>query len=137
MASIFTRIIAGEIPCHKVGETEQCIAFLDISPLTKGHTLIVPKKEVNHLFHLDDETYGQLMQFAKRVGNAIESVVPCKRIGVAVIGLEVPHAHIHLVPIDKMDDLNFGNTRVPMESHELAQLALQIGSELILQQGKA
>jgi len=132
MASIFTRIISGEISCHKVGETEHCIAFLDINPLKQGHTLVVPKKEVDHLFHLDNETYGHLMQFAKQVGNAIESVVPCKRIGVAVIGLEVPHAHIHLVPIDAMNDLDFGNARVQMLPEELALLANKISKELQL-----
>jgi len=98
MASIFTRIINGEIPCFKVAESEHCIAFLDIGPVAKGHTLVVPKKEVDRLFDLDDDTYIELQLFAKRVSTAIEQVVPCNRIGVTVIGLEVPHAHIHLIP---------------------------------------
>jgi histidine triad (HIT) family protein len=132
MASIFSRIISGEIPCYKVGETEECIAFLDISPLTKGHTLVVPKKEIDHLFQLDDELYGKLMLFAKQVGRAIEAVVPCKRIGITVIGLEVPHAHVHLIPINSMNDMNFGNTRVHLTPEELAELARKIGAELRL-----
>lgn len=123
MASIFTRIINGEIPCHKVAETDDCIAFLDISPLTKGHTLVVPKQEVDRLFDLDDETYVRLQLFAKDVSHAIESVVECDRIGVAVIGLEVPHAHIHLIPIRTMGDMNFANARVQMNTEEMAGLA--------------
>lgn len=131
MASIFTRIIKGEIPCHKVGETEDCIAFLDISPLTKGHTLVVPKKEVDHLFHLNESDYAKLMLFAKQVGRAVEVVVPCTRIGVAVIGLEVPHAHVHLIPINAMKDMNFANPRVSLTTEELADLAKRIGNELV------
>ncbi len=130
MSSIFTRIIQGEIPCHKVAETEDCIAFLDINPIAKGHTLVVPKKEVDRLFDLDDETYVRLQLFAKDVSIAIEQVVPCKRIGVAVIGLEVPHAHIHLIPINRMKDMDFANARVSMSEGELAELAQNIGSAL-------
>jgi histidine triad (HIT) family protein len=130
MASIFTRIIEGEIPCHKVAETEDCIAFLDISPLTKGHTLVVPKKEVDKLFNLDDATYLNLQLFAKQVAIAIATVVPCARVGVAVIGLEVPHAHIHLIPINKMKDMDFTNARVSMTADELAELAVDIGKAL-------
>jgi histidine triad (HIT) family protein len=130
MASIFTRIIEGEIPCHKVAETEDCIAFLDISPLTKGHTLVVPKKEVDKLFNLDDATYLNLQLFAKQVAIAIATVVPCARVGVAVIGLEVPHAHIHLIPINKMKDMDFTNARVSMTANELAELAVDIGKAL-------
>lgn len=107
MASIFTKIINGEIPCYKVAESETCFAFLDINPLSKGHTLVVPKKEVNYIFDLDDELYTDLMLFAKEVGKAIEKVVPCERIGVTVIGLEVPHAHVHLIPINGISDMNF------------------------------
>lgn len=128
MASIFTRIINGEIPCHKVAETEHCIAFLDISPLTKGHTLVVPKQEVDRLFDLDDETYVRLQLFAKDVSHAIEKVVDCQRIGVAVIGLEVPHAHIHLIPIRTMSDMNFANAKLQMSAQELADLAAAIRS---------
>lgn len=130
MASIFTRIINGEIPCHKVAESEDCIAFLDISPVAKGHTLVVPKKEVDRLFDLDDATYLNLQLFAKRVAAAIEQVVPCNRIGVAVIGLEVPHAHIHLIPINRMKDMDFGNERVKLTQEELAKLAARIGSAM-------
>lgn len=130
MPSIFTRIINGEIPCHKVGETETCIAFLDISPLTKGHTLVVPKAEVDHLFHLNDSDYSELMAFSKKVGRALEQVVPCTRIGMAVVGLEVPHAHIHLVPINRMSDLNFSNPRLAMSPEEFASLAAAIGKAL-------
>jgi histidine triad (HIT) family protein len=130
MASIFTRIIEGEIPCHKVAETEDCIAFLDISPLTKGHTLVVPKKEEDKLFDLDDDTYQKLQLFAKQVAIAIATVVPCARVGVAVIGLEVPHAHIHLIPINRMKDMDFTNARVSMTADELAELAVNIGKAL-------
>jgi histidine triad (HIT) family protein len=127
MASIFTRIINGEIPCYKVAETVDCIAFLDISPLAIGHTLVVPKKEVDKLFDLDDETYVKLHRFAKQVARAIETVIPCNRIGVAVIGLEVPHAHIHLIPINRMKDMDFTNARVALSKEELAGIAEQIG----------
>ena len=136
MASIFSRIISGEIPCYKVGETEDCIAFLDISPLTKGHTLVVPKVEMDHLFQLDDNPYSKLMLYSKQVGRAIEAVVPCKRIGVTVIGLEVPHAHVHLIPINAMSDMNFANARVRLTSEELVELARKISSELLLQSTK-
>ena len=136
MPTIFTRIISGEIPCYKVGETEECIAFLDISPLTKGHALVVPKIEIDHLFQLDDNDYSKLMLFAKQVGRAIEAVVPCTRIGVAVIGLEVPHAHVHLIPINAMSDMNFANARVRLTSEELVGLAGKISSELLLQSTK-
>jgi histidine triad (HIT) family protein len=136
MPSIFSRIISGEIPCYKVGETEDCIAFLDISPLTKGHTLVVPKVEIDHLFQLENSDYGKLMLFAKQVGRAIEVVVPCKRIGVTVIGLEVPHAHVHLIPINAMSDMNFANPRVQIASEELTDLASKISRELLLQSSK-
>lgn len=127
MASIFTRIINGEIPCYKVAETLECIAFLDISPLAKGHTLVVPKVEVDKLFDLNNDTYLKLQSFAKQVARAIEVVIPCNRIGVAVIGLEVPHAHIHLIPINRMKDMDFTNARVELSKEELAGIAEQIG----------
>lgn len=127
MASIFTRIINGEIPCYKVAETVECIAFLDISPLAKGHTLVVPKVEVDKLFDLDNDTYLKLQSFAKQIARAIEVVIPCNRIGVAVIGLEVPHAHIHLIPINRMKDMDFTNARVELSKEELAGIAEQIG----------
>lgn len=110
MASIFSRIVAGEIPCYKVAEDENYFAFLDISPVAKGHTLVIPKQEVDYIFDLDDETYVGLTRFAKRVAKAIEKAIPCKRVGVAVMGLEVPHTHIHLIPINKEADMNFSGT---------------------------
>ena len=107
MASIFSRIVAGEIPCYKVAENDRYFAFLDINPVAKGHTLVIPKHEVDYIFDLDDEEYAGLMQFAKKVAAAMRSVIDCKRIGVAVMGLEVPHTHVHLVPISKESDMNF------------------------------
>src|ERR1043166_2761686 len=100
--TIFSRIIAGEIPCYKIAETENCFAFLDINPLAKGHTLVVPKKEIDYIFDIEDNLYKELWQFSKHVAGAIEKAVPCKRIGIAVIGLEVPHAHIHLIPMNRV-----------------------------------
>ncbi len=129
MSSIFTRIINGDIPCHKVAEDDNYLAFLDINPLKKGHTLAIPKKEVDYIFDLDDETYSGLMQFAKKVSLAIEKVVTCERIGVAVIGLEVPHAHVHLVPIDGIGDINFAKPKVQIDSAEMQELALRIKTE--------
>lgn len=126
MASIFTKIINGEIPCYKVAETEDCLAFLDINPIAKGHTLAIPKKEVDYLFDLDDANYQKLFAFSKKVAKAIESTVPCERIGVAVIGLEVPHAHIHLCPINNVHDLSFSNPRVKLTKEEFQELAKQI-----------
>lgn len=131
MASIFSRIVTGEIPCYKVAETDQFLAFLDINPLAKGHTLVIPKQETDYLFNLDNDLLAGLMVFAKKVALAIESVVPCERIGVAVIGLEVPHAHIHLVPINTLHDLDFAKPRVKISKEEYTQLALQIGSNIL------
>ncbi len=107
MASIFTKIINGEIPCYKVAETEDFLAFLDINPNAKGHTLCIPKQEVDKLFDLDEEQYLQLLNFSRKVAIAIEKVIPCKRVGMTVIGLEVPHAHVHLIPLNSMDDARF------------------------------
>ena len=126
MASIFTRIIAGEIPAFKIAETEDFLAFLDINPLKKGHTLVIPKKEVDYIFDLEDELYIGLQIFAREVGRAIERAVPCTRIGTAVVGLEVPHAHIHLIPIDSVKDLDFSNPRVKMNPEEFKALAADI-----------
>ena len=123
MPSIFTKIIRGEIPCYKVAETDDCFAFLDINPLAKGHTLVVPKKEVDYLFDLDDETYARLFAFSKKVAAAIKKTIPCNRIGVAVIGLEVPHAHIHLCPINGIHDLSFANPRVKLTKEEFQAVA--------------
>src|ERR1700741_663671 len=112
MVSIFSRIIAGEIPCYKIAENDQFIAFLDVFPLKKGHILVVPKKEVDYIFDLDDETYLGLTKFAKKTAVALKAAIPCNRIGVAVIGLEVPHAHIHLIPINSENDMNFRNEKL-------------------------
>ncbi len=126
MASIFTRIINREIPGHIVAEDENFIAFLDITPLVTGHTLVVPKKEIDYIFDLDDETTAGLHVFAKRVARAVKKAVPCKRIGVAVIGLEVPHTHIHLVPMNSMGDINFTKSKLNPSKEELAEVAERI-----------
>ena len=122
MATIFSRIIQGEIPCYKIAEDERFFAFLDINPLAKGHTLVVPKKEVDYIFQLGDEELGQMMVFAKKVAQAIEKALPCKRIGVAVIGLEVPHAHIHLVPITTEGDLDFKKEHLKLTQEEFVEV---------------
>ena len=122
MATIFSRIIQGEIPCYKIAEDERFFAFLDINPLAKGHTLVVPKKDVDYIFQLDDEELGQMMVFAKKVAQAIEKALPCKRIGVAVIGLEVPHAHIHLVPITTEGDLDFKKEHLKLTQEEFVEV---------------
>lgn len=126
MASIFTKIVKGEIPCHKVAEDENYLAFLDINPLALGHTLVIPKQEVDYIFDLDDDLLCGLHLFAKRVAKAVETVIPCERIGVAVIGLDVPHTHIHLVPINKVGDLNFANPKLEVSAEELAAIADKI-----------
>lgn len=126
MASIFTRIINREIPGHIVAEDEHFIAFLDIVPLVVGHTLVVPKKEIDYIFDLDDTTLAGLHVFAKRVAHAVKSVIPCKRIGVAVIGLEVPHVHVHLVPMNAMGDINFTKTKLKPTQQELTAVAEKI-----------
>lgn len=128
MASIFTRIIKGEISCYKIAEDENFIAFLDINPLKKGHTLVVPKKEVDYIFDNSDEILSKILVFAKRVAKAIEKNVSCKRIGIVVIGLEVPHTHIHLIPMDKESDLSFSNPRVKMTAEEFSELAKNIAA---------
>ncbi|NER16989.1 HIT family protein [Spongiivirga citrea] len=128
MASIFTKIINGEIPCHKVAETDDFLAFLDINPNAWGHTLCIPKKEVDRLFDLDEDTYNGLMSFSRKVALAIEKVVSCNRVGVAVVGLEVPHAHVHLIPIDSMTDMDFKNNKARSQK-EFAALASEIASQ--------
>ena len=130
MATIFTRIIQGEIPCYKVAEDENFLAFLDINPLTKGHTLVIPKIEVDYIFDLDDERYTGLQLFAKKVAKAIDKSIPCKRVGIAVIGLEIAHAHIHLVPLNKMGDLNFANPKLKYTPDEFREIATSIASHL-------
>ncbi len=126
MATIFTRIIHGEIPAYKVAENDKYYAFLDINPLSVGHTLVVPKAEVDYIFDLDDETYPGLWQFAKKVGKAVESVVSCKRIGLVVLGLEIPHAHIHIVPLNSESDIDFKKPRVELSSEAFVSLAEKI-----------
>jgi histidine triad (HIT) family protein len=129
MASIFTKIINGEIPCHKIAETDDFFAFLDVFPCAPGHTLVVPKKEIDYLFDLSDELYGGFMAFAKSLEPAIRKAVPCKRVGVAVIGLEVPHAHVHLIPMNSMADMNF-NAKIKISQEELAEIASKIKANL-------
>lgn len=132
MATIFSKIISGEIPSYKVAENDDYLAFLDINPLIKGHTLVIPKQEVDYIFNLDDETYLGLMAFAKKVAPAIESQVDCKRIGVAVIGLEVPHAHVHLVPINHVGDIDFSRPKMQFSSEEMEQIATAIRQQVNL-----
>ena len=130
MASIFSKIISGEIPCHIVAENESCFAFLDIAPLAVGHTLVVPKREVDKYFDLSDEEIAQINIFSKTVSAAIEKAVPCRRIGVAVIGLEVPHAHIHLIPLNSVEDINFERTKLELSQELLSDTARQIREAL-------
>ena len=130
MATIFTRIINGEIPCYKVAEDERYFAFLDINPMTKGHTLVIPKCEEDYIFNLDDETYAGLMLFAKKVAVAIDAAVPCKRVGVAVMGMEVPHTHVHLIPITKESDMIISNPKLILSAQEMTEIASAIASKL-------
>ncbi len=130
MPSIFSKIIAGEIPCYKVAENDGFIAFLDISPLKKGHTLVIPKKEVDYIFDLDNDTYLGLAAFAKEVAAGIKKAVPCSRVGVCVIGLEVPHAHIHLIPINSESDMNFKNEKLKLSKEEFNDIASTIRTAL-------
>lgn len=127
MASIFTRIVQGEIPCHKVAETEDYLAFLDVRPQAKGHTLCIPKVETDYIFDLDDEHLAGLMLFAKKVARAVRQAVPCKRIGVAVVGLEVPHAHVHLIPLNSMADFTFKEP-LDISADEMRDLAVKIAA---------
>jgi len=126
LPSIFSKIVAGEIPCHKVAETEEFLAFLDVFPLSKGHTLVIPKQEVDYIFDLPDEQLAGLHVFAKKVAQAIDKVIACERVGVAVIGLEVPHAHIHLVPINTVGDINFSRPKMELSQEELTAIAAEI-----------
>lgn len=130
MASIFTRIVKGEIPCHKICEDENYLAFLDINPLVKGHTLVIPKKEIDYLFDLDDELLAGMTVFAKKVAHAIGQVIDCKRVGVVVLGLEVPHAHIHLIPINSIYDTEFSRPKLKLTPEELKQIAEKIRSAI-------
>jgi histidine triad (HIT) family protein len=123
MSSIFSKIVQGEIPCHKIAEDDQFLAFLDVMPLVEGHTLVIPKQEVDYIFDLDPELLAGLMKFAQRIAPAIKKAIPCKRIGVAVIGLEVPHAHVHLVPLNRMLDINFSQEKLKLSQESLAKTA--------------
>lgn len=132
MASIFSKIINGEITCYKIAETEKCIAFLDVFPLVEGHVLVVPKKEVDYIFDLEDSDFTELQLFSKKVARAIKQVISCKRIGVAVIGLEVPHAHIHLVPMNNTDDLNFTKSKLKPSKEQLEEVARKISEAFLI-----
>jgi histidine triad (HIT) family protein len=130
MATIFTRIINGEIPCYKVAEDDNFFAFLDINPLKTGHTLVVPKNETDYIFDLDDDNLKDLIIFSKNVAAAIKKAFPCNRIGIAVLGLEVPHAHVHLIPMDSMDDVNFSRPKLKFTAEEFASIAQKIRDNL-------
>lgn len=126
MASIFTKIINGDIPSYKIAENENCYAFLDINPIAKGHTLVIPKKEIDYLFDVEDELYAELFTFSKKVALAIEEVIPCERIGIAVLGLEVAHAHIHLIPINTIYDIDFSKPKLKFTGDEFEMIAKDI-----------
>lgn len=124
MATLFSKIVAGDIPCYKVAESEDFLAFLDIQPLTKGHVLVIPKLEIDYIFDIEDELLGKMFIFSKQIAKKIEQVFPCKKVGMTVIGLEVPHAHIHLVPINSLSDMNFNSPKLRLSSEELSEIAL-------------
>ncbi len=128
MSSIFTKIINGEIPSYKIAENENYYAFLDINPNAKGHTLVIPKKEVDKLFDLDAETYAGLMQFAYKVAKALQKTIVCNRVGMTVVGLEVPHAHVHLIPINRVSDINFTSKKLKMQHNDFVKLAEEISN---------
>ena len=130
METIFTKIVKGEIPSYKIAETENCFAFLDISPIAKGHTLVIPKKQIDYIFDLDNELLSELMTFAKVVAKALEKVVPSKKIGISVIGLEVPHAHVHLVPMNELHDMDFKKERLKISDEEYRRLAKEIAENI-------
>ncbi len=129
MSSIFTKIIQGEIPCYKIAEDDRFLAFLDVNPNAKGHTLCIPKQEINKIFDMDDDLYVGLMQFSKKIAIALEKTVLCKRVGMAVVGLEVPHAHVHLIPLNEMDEMRFQN-KVSLTTEEFTALAAAIAANL-------
>ena len=131
MASIFTKIIQGDIPSYKVAESKDFYAFLDINPLAKGHTLVVPKIEVDYIFDLDEDNYKELFGFAKKVASAIDKSIPCKRVGIIVFGLDVPHAHIHLIPINKSTDMNLSSPKLKLSSDEMKGIADKINKSFI------
>lgn len=131
MSSIFSKIIAGQIPSYKIAENEFCFAFLDINPLTKGHTLAVPKIETDYIFDLDSKTYSELMNFSSRIARAIKNAIPCNRVSMQVIGLEVPHAHVHLIPINTMHDANFSNIKLKLSKEEFEETANKIAKSFV------
>jgi len=130
MASIFTKIVNGEIPCHKIAESDDFLAFLDIFPLAKGHVLVIPKVETDSIFDVEENNYANLWVFARQVAKAIEKSVPCKRVGVAVIGLEVPHAHIHLIPLQSVEDINFSRPKLKLAPEEFQSIAEKIKAQI-------
>ena len=130
MASVFTKIVKGEIPAYKIAEEEHFLAFLDIFPLAKGHVLVIPKEEIDSIFDLEEEQYKALWAFAKKIAKAIEKSISCERVGVAVIGLEVPHAHIHLIPLDSVEDINFSKPKLKLTSSEFKEISKSIRTKL-------
>lgn len=130
MSTIFSKIISGEIPCYKIAETENCFAFLDISPLAKGHTLVVPKKEIDYIFDIEDKLLCELNIFAKQIAKAVQKAYPCPKVGIAVIGLEVPHAHIHLVPLNNVGDLDFKRPKLELSKEDFEEISKNIISYL-------
>ena len=130
MASIFTKIINGEIPSYKVAESENFYAFLDIFPLKKGHTLVVPKREIDYIFDIDDDLLSEYIVFAKKIAAAVKKAIPCERVGMSVIGLEVPHAHIHLIPLDDIGDMNFSNPKLKLSEEEFQDIAKRIAENI-------
>tara|TARA_B100000900_G_scaffold402395_1_gene408180 strand:- start:1179 stop:1571 length:393 start_codon:yes stop_codon:yes gene_type:complete len=130
MASLFTKIVKGDIPAYKIAETDKFLAFLDIYPLAKGHVLVIPKKETDYIFDLDAVEYTELWAFAKQIAKAIEKAIPCKRVGIAVIGLEVPHAHIHLIPLQTVDDINFSKPKLKFKSSDFEEITNKIKAHL-------
>jgi histidine triad (HIT) family protein len=130
MATIFSKIVQGELPCYKVAENEKFLAFLDIAPLQKGHTLVILKEEVDYIFDIQDNTLAEMMLFVKSVSKAIQKTISCNRIGVAIVGLEVPHAHIHLIPINHADDMNFANPKLKLSTEEHVEIAHRISNKI-------
>jgi histidine triad (HIT) family protein len=135
MVSIFSRIVAGEIPSYKVAETANCLAFLDVMPLVPGHVLVIPKQEIDSIFDIDDALLAELHQFAKRVAHGVKAVVPCRKVGMAVIGLEVPHAHIHLIPMQAVSDMNFGNAKLSLPKEQMESLQEAISAAISAESG--
>ena len=129
MSSVFSKIVSGEIPCYKIAENEEFLAFLDITPLRKGHTLVIPKKETDYIFDIDDEHLAEFILFAKVVANKIKAAIPCKKVGMTVIGLEVPHAHIHLIPMHSIADMDFSQSKLALDAEEMKAIAQLIANQ--------